>query len=76
MTEYASKKHPGDHLFGLRKGDPCIYHRMEGEHLECDFICLTVEGGKHVAAVNSHKWGLFLAPPSKVSISPKFTRPL
>lgn len=75
MSEYASKKHPGDHLFGLREGDPVIYHRM-GDELECDFIELTMMGSKHVAAVNSHDWGLFLAPPSLVSISPKMTRPL
>lgn len=72
---YGEVKHPGDHLFGLRKGDPVIYHRL-GEELNCHFIELTEMWGKHVAAVVSPDWGLFLAPPSQVSISPAFTRPL
>lgn len=74
-VEYASKKHPGDHLLGLVKGDAVIYHRL-GEELECDFIELYCRNGKWATAVNSHKWGLFLAPPSQVSLSPRIRRVL
>lgn len=68
MSEYAA-----EHLVGLREGDTVFYHRLD-EYLECKFIELIFVRGKHVAAVMCPKSGVFLAPPSLVSISPNISR--
>ncbi|QHJ79613.1 MAG: hypothetical protein [Caudoviricetes sp.] len=70
MSDYAA-----DHLVGLKEGDPVIYHRLD-EYLECKFIELVFVRGRRVAAVMSLKHGLFLAPPSLVSISYQIKRNL
>lgn len=64
-----------NHLSGLKRGDPVIYHRL-GERLKCKFIELAVVRGRKVAAVYHKDWGLFLAPPSQVSLSDKLERVL
>ena len=61
------------HLEGLKRGDPVIYERL-GEHLHCKFIDLAVVRGKNVAGVYHRDWGLFLAPPSMVQVSPDLER--
>lgn len=61
------------HLEGLKRGDPVIYERL-GEQLNCKFIELAVVRDKNVAAVYSRDWGLFLAPPSMVRVSPELER--
>lgn len=61
------------HLSGLKQGDPVIYHRL-GESMQCKFIELAVVRGKKVAGVYHKDSGLFLAPPSQVSLSDKLQR--
>ena len=64
-----------EHLIGLKRGDPVIYKRL-GEYLNCEFIELAVVRRKKVAGVYHKDWGLFLAPPSLVSLSDKLKRAL
>jgi len=58
---------------GTMRGDPVIYHRL-GENIQCSFIEVAEVRGKTVVAIYSKDRGLFLAPPSSVSISQETSR--
>ncbi|WP_307744445.1 hypothetical protein [uncultured Pantoea sp.] len=61
------------HLEGLKRGDPVIYHRF-GLDMRCEFLEMTTFSGRNYALVWHEQDGKFLAPPSKVTITPKSER--
>ncbi|WP_432372803.1 hypothetical protein ACRPHP_07185 [Pantoea allii] len=62
-----------NHLQGLKRGDPAIYHRL-GIDMHCEFLEFTRMSQHKVAVVWHEQDGKFLAPLSCITVSPKMER--